>query len=78
MESLILDKFQDVKLDNKQLSFIHAGDTCTGGGIVMRVNLARNRGHYYICEHYESDSTDQWRYTTYSGYSMYETHVFSN
>lgn len=31
MEKLSLEKFQDVKLDSKQLSFVLAG-TCTGGG----------------------------------------------
>jgi hypothetical protein len=32
MERLSLDKFQDVKLEDKQLSFIQAGEGCTGVG----------------------------------------------
>ena len=31
MEKLGLDKFQDVKLDNEQMSYVYAG-ACTGGG----------------------------------------------
>ncbi len=83
MEKLSLDKFRDVKLDNKQLSFVHAGDTCTGGGggMVMSggnpitnqtIGLINADGHTsYLCYHYESDSIDDCGNTSYSGACRY-------
>lgn len=33
MEKLSLEKFMDVKLESEQMEFVHAGDSCTGGGV---------------------------------------------
>lgn len=59
-------KFQDVKLENKQLSFVHAGDTCTGGGVGQYVTGSGDKVVYS----YESDSTNDNGMTTYYKYEM--------
>lgn len=80
MEALSLEKFQDVKLENKQLSFVHAGDTCTGGGsgtyltsdgqpvTMTRINSDGSICTAYAGYHYDSDSIDDCGHTSYSGY----------
>lgn len=51
MEKLELQKFEDYKLDKKQLSYVYAGDICTGGG-VGRID----DDHGYTIYSYDSDS----------------------
>ena len=79
MEKLSLEKFQDAKLDNKQLSFVHAGDSCTGGGTgickTTSGELVEAPGSgsctMYLCYSYESDSIDDCGHTSYTGYHKY-------
>lgn len=71
MEKLSLDKFQDVKLENKQLSFIHAGDTCTGGGGGRNTyNIELSNGCFCMIQDYsyDSDSVDECGNTSYTGW----------
>lgn len=70
MEKLSLDKFQDVKLDNNQLSYIHAGDTCTGGG-GGRTCI----GIVQVDYDYDSDSVDDCGNTSYNGLTFSNSQI---
>ncbi|CAM1364326.1 TIGR04149 family rSAM-modified RiPP [Tenacibaculum xiamenense] len=53
MEKLSLEKFSDVKLESKKMTFVKGGD-CTGGGFSRCTN---KRGNVYFLT-WESDDTN--------------------
>lgn len=66
MEKLSLEKFQDSEIEKKQLAFVHAGDTCTGGGFRNYWTVGSNgEPCCWMTKTYESDSTDECGHTTF-------------
>lgn len=68
MEKLDLKKFEDYKLDKKQLSYIHAGECDTGSG--MEMEFANGNAYSY---RYDSDYTNSSGATFYNNYTLFNT-----
>ena len=67
MEKLSLEKFRDLEIEKKQLKFVQAGDSCTGGGFKNYWTTDSNgEPCCYMTKSYDSDSVDGNGNTTYN------------
>lgn len=72
MEKLNLNKFQDSKLEPKQMSYISAGlnaGDCTGGGVSFESHINGSGQYVETTISWDADETGYWGQTMcYSGY----------